>query len=154
MTSVTLPDPITSITEGAFFKCSSLEHIDLPASITSICGDGDFCGAFEGCSALKSIIIPIAATVHDDAFDGCTLLEAKSSIYYMSVVEYYRDYYYKRLKERIAVLTSLKIYQEFDEMEPPPQRRRFELLPEHLNGPRSYRKITAFEMWREIVMFL
>ena len=72
----------------------------------------------------------------------------------MSIVEYYRDFYHQRIKERVAVLTALKIYQELDEMEPPAQRPTYVLLPEHLDGPRAYRKITAFEMWREIVMFL
>ena len=58
------------------------------------------------------------------------------------------------VKLRVAVLTSLKVYQEMTEMEPPAQRRRFELIDGHLNGPSEYHKITAFELWREIVMFL
>ena len=72
----------------------------------------------------------------------------------MTVVKYYRDFYRERIEKRVAVLTALKIYQELDEMEPPTQRPRFDLLAGHLNGPRAYRKITAFEMWSEIVIFL
>ena len=70
----------------------------------------------------------------------------------MSIVEYYRDFYHQRIKERVAVLTSLKVRQ--DMIERREQFPTYGLSPEHLNGPRAYRKITAFEMWREIVMFL
>ena len=59
----------------------------------------------------------------------------------------------KRIKQRVAVLTSLVVYQEMEE-EPRVQRPRYEVIEGHLNGPRAYRKITAFELWREIVMFL
>ena len=72
----------------------------------------------------------------------------------MTIVEYYRDFYHRRVNQRVAVLTALKIYQDMEEMEPPAQRQRFELLAGHLDGLRAYRKITAFEMWREIVVFL
>ena len=111
-------------------------------------------GAFLDCSSLTRITIPDGATVEPYTFRGCTLLQAKSSIYNMTEVEYYRDFYHERINQHVAVLTALKIYQELEEMEPPTQRKRFQLLPGHLNGPRAYRKITAFEMWREIVTFL
>ena len=38
--------------------------------------------------------------------------------------------------------------------QPLAQRRRIEIPEGHLNGSLAYRKITAFEMWREIVMFV
>ena len=73
----------------------------------------------------------------------------------MSIVEYYRDFYHQRIKERVAVLTSLKVYQEMHgQSEPLVQGNGFEVIEGHLNGPRAYHKITAFELWREICMFL
>ena len=93
------------------------------------------------------------ATIIRTASDGFPLLEAKSaSYYYMTIVEYYRDFYHESYNQCVAVLTALKIYQDMEMMEPPAQRQRFELLAGHLDGPRAYRMITAFEMWREIFM--
>ena len=45
LTSLTLPDGITSISEEAFWGCSGLTSLTLPASITSIGSS-----AFSGCS--------------------------------------------------------------------------------------------------------
>ena len=111
--------------------------------------------SFFACSSLTHITIPEAATVHHTAFSGCTLLHAKSSIYNMSIVEYYRDFYHERVRLRVAVLTSLKVYQEMHgQSEPQTQGNGFEVIEGHLNGPRAYHKITAFELWRENCMFL
>ena len=41
LTSITLPDSLTSIGESTFHRCTSLENITLPDSLTSI-GDGAF----------------------------------------------------------------------------------------------------------------
>ena len=101
--SVTLLDSISTIEEGVFYKCSALETIKLHSSITSI-----QMNALVNCSALRSIIIPIGATVHSTAFKFCTKLEAKSSSYNMTVVEYYRDYYHERVKRLVVVLNCLK----------------------------------------------
>ena len=51
LTSVTLPDSVTSIGDYAFSGCSGLTSITIPDSITSI---GDY--AFRYCSKLKNII--------------------------------------------------------------------------------------------------
>ena len=50
LTSVQIPDSVTSIHAGAFRGCSSLAGIVIPKSVTRIGA-----GAFSGCSALKSI---------------------------------------------------------------------------------------------------
>jgi hypothetical protein len=48
LTSITIPNSVTSIGEAAFSGCSSLTSITIPNSVISIGG-----GAFEGCSSLK-----------------------------------------------------------------------------------------------------
>ena len=68
LTSLTLPDGITSIGEFAFSGCSGLTSLTLPAGITSI---GEY--AFYGCSGLTSITIPNGVTQIDkNAFRDCT----------------------------------------------------------------------------------
>ena len=60
----------TGIGECAFYSCSGLTSVTLPAKLTSI-GDG----AFEDCTKLKSITIPAGVTkIGEYAFDGCSSL--------------------------------------------------------------------------------
>ncbi len=67
LTSITIPDSVTSIGERAFYNCSSLASITIPNTITSI-GDQ----AFNGCSSLTSITIPESVTsIGSDAFRYC-----------------------------------------------------------------------------------
>ncbi len=68
--SVSIPDSVTSIEEGAFSKCTALTSIHIPDSVTSI-GDG----AFNSCSSLTSIRIPDSVTsIGGGAFYCCTSL--------------------------------------------------------------------------------
>ena len=74
LTSLTLPAGITSIGGHAFEGCSGLTSLTLPAGITSIGGH-----AFEGCSGLTSLTLPAGITsIGSGAFSGCSGL---TSIY-------------------------------------------------------------------------
>ncbi|MGN0613137.1 MAG: leucine-rich repeat domain-containing protein, partial [Porcipelethomonas sp.] len=71
-TEYNIPDSVTSIENGAFLECASLENITIPDSVTSI-GNS----AFGECTSLESIIIPDSVTsIGQDAFYKCTSLES------------------------------------------------------------------------------
>ena len=72
LTSITLLESVTSIGDSAFGVCSRLRSITLPDSVTSI---GYM--AFTECSSLTSITIPDSVTsIGDEAFDGCSNLRS------------------------------------------------------------------------------
>lgn len=69
--SVTIPEGVKVIDEGAFLHCSSLTGVTLPDSVTEI-----ETSAFYG-SSLKRIDVPRGVTkISERAFNGCTALEA------------------------------------------------------------------------------
>lgn len=90
LTSIIVPNSVTSIGEGAFSGCILLFNIIIPNSVTSI-GDWAFMdsnalshivisnsvtsigdGTFYGCSSLTNIVIPDSVTsIGDIAFEGC-----------------------------------------------------------------------------------
>lgn len=70
LTSITIPDSVTSIGYSAFLGCKELANITIPDSVTSI---GSW--AFRGCTGLTSITIPNSVTsIGGSAFDGCKRL--------------------------------------------------------------------------------
>ena len=70
LTSVVIPDSVTSIGNNGFFRCSSLSSIVIPDSVTSI---GNY--AFSYCFSLTSIVIPDSVTsIGYMAFYGCNSL--------------------------------------------------------------------------------
>ena len=93
LTSIVIPNSVTTIGRGAFYECTSLASIEIPNLLTSI-EDETFYGcssltgnitipnsvtkigesAFYGCNGLTgSLIIPNSVTtIGDHAFEGCS----------------------------------------------------------------------------------
>jgi uncharacterized protein (UPF0248 family) len=72
LTSVTIPNSVINIEISAFFGCRSLASVTIGNSVTSI-GDG----AFAWCTSLTSVTIPNSVTrIGDRAFSDCANLTA------------------------------------------------------------------------------
>lgn len=72
ITSLVLPDGITSIGPNEFRRCVSLKSVNIPDGVTEF---GEC--AFMGCESLKSINIPDGITeIKNHTFDGCKSLKS------------------------------------------------------------------------------
>lgn len=70
LTSLTIPNSMTSIGSYAFSNCVGLTSLTFPNSVTSIGSS-----AFSGCTGLTSLTLPNSVTSIDKyAFSGCTSL--------------------------------------------------------------------------------
>lgn len=70
VTSVTIPDSVTSIHDVSFFNCSQLTNISIPNSVTSI-----GYSAFSSCTSLKSVTLPSSlSSISEALFSGCSQL--------------------------------------------------------------------------------
>ena len=70
LTPVTFPEGLTTIGNSAFSGCSSLTSVSLPEGVTSI---GEL--VFAGCSSLSSVTLPESlTTIGRLAFSGCSSL--------------------------------------------------------------------------------
>ena len=67
LTTVTLPESLTTIANGSFAFCPNLNHVNIPARVTCI-GDG----AFSNCTSLSEITLQDGVkTIGADAFVSC-----------------------------------------------------------------------------------
>ena len=75
LTSVTIPNSVTSIEKYAFRYCTGMTGLSIPNSVTSI---GDY--AFSQCSGLTSVTIPKSVTsIGKYGFSNCTNLNSVTS---------------------------------------------------------------------------
>ena len=65
--SVTLPESVDIIGEGAFMDCGSLSQINIPANLKEVQR-----GAFVGCVSIPEMTLPATVTrVQEEAFTAC-----------------------------------------------------------------------------------
>ena len=68
LTSVSIPDTVTTIGQSAFRGCTGLTEISIPEGVTRIRDT-----AFDGCSGLQNIALPDSMTqINGQAFRGCS----------------------------------------------------------------------------------
>ncbi len=68
ITSITIPNSVTTIGSSAFFGCSGLTGITIPTAVNSIGNN-----AFSGCTGLTSVTIPNSVTaIKGSVFYNCT----------------------------------------------------------------------------------
>jgi len=86
--TLSIGNSVTSIGAAAFYHCVSLTEVQIPSNVKTIANrtssklDGDYRGAFEGCTSLKKVTIGdnsssvTKTTIGSEAFQGCTSLES------------------------------------------------------------------------------
>ena len=85
LVSITLPDSVTSIGSFAFYDCRSLESIIIPQGLKILSSS-----AFGYCYSLKSVTIPDGVTnIHDRVFESCTGLESVTIPHSVTEIYYY-----------------------------------------------------------------
>ena len=89
LTSVIIPNSVTSIDTYAFYYCSGLTSVTIPNSVTSI-GNS----AFAYCSGLTSVIIPNSVTsIGERAFYYCSSLKSVAIPNSVTSIDTFAFYY-------------------------------------------------------------
>lgn len=84
ISSISLPDSVGKIGEGAFASCTSLTTVSSTSKSKLYCIDGR---AFSGCSALSSITMPKLLTeIGDEAFANCTNVRSLDLSYHVTKI--------------------------------------------------------------------
>lgn len=104
VTSVTIPDSVTSIDDNAFGFCSQLTNISIPNSVTYI----GF-SAFAHCTSLKSITLPSSlSSISEALFSGCSQLTTIHIPDSVSSIQSHAFYHCRNLETiRIPVSVTL-----------------------------------------------
>lgn len=91
MTSVVIPNSVTSIGREAFYGCSGLTSVTIPSSVTSIGSE-----AFYGCSGLTSVNVSWQIPIPDEygnIFDSETYASATLDIPENTMLDYILSYW-------------------------------------------------------------
>ncbi len=97
VTSVSMPESITSIDYDAFYECKNLESVTLPESLTTLDYD-----AFNSCQSLKTIKIPSGVTaIPGSCFYCCSSLESVTIPEGVMTIGEYAFYFCSNLKSVI-----------------------------------------------------
>lgn len=95
ITSITLPEGITTIESYAFNDASMLQSITLPSTLVSIGS-----GAFQDCTNLQSISIPGSVNkIESNTFEGCINLKKATIGSGTTIIDYWAFYNCVRLSE-------------------------------------------------------
>ena len=96
ITSITIPNSVTRIGNSAFYNCNSLTSITIPNSVTRI---GEY--AFHNCYSLTSITIPNSVTsIGEGAFYYCNSL---TSVIIGNSVTRIGEYAFKNCRSLISI---------------------------------------------------
>ena len=96
LTTVILPDTLTSVGDRAFADCSCLRGIYIPSSVRSIGAE-----AFAGCTQLEAIYLHNSLkTISNDAFDRCGKL---NYIYFDGTCKQWQKLYNGQINDQVGV---------------------------------------------------
>ena len=111
LASIHIPDSVTSIGDCAFYKCTSLASIHIPDSVTSI---GDW--SFYSCISLTSVHTPDCVTsIGGGAFRGCKSL---TSIYIPDSVTSIRNRDFWGCESLTSIIIPIGTREKFEELLP------------------------------------